>query len=90
MVRSFEESLSLIGSKVARILALCAELKHLSKGPALDVVEPLLFAKKGALESDYATVCDWVAVVTPQLESACEIFIRSDLALPRLLNRIEA
>ncbi|KAJ8644526.1 hypothetical protein MRB53_006274 [Persea americana] len=39
-------------------------------GPALDVVEPLLLAKKGALESNYATICDRVAVVTPQLESA--------------------
>ena len=33
------------------------------------MVEPLL-AKKGALESDYATVYGRVAVVTPRLESA--------------------
>ena len=59
MVRSSGESLSLIGSKVARILVLCVELTRLSKGPALDLVEPLL-AKKGAIESEYATVCDRV------------------------------
>ncbi|KAJ8615077.1 hypothetical protein MRB53_034449 [Persea americana] len=70
MVQSSGESLSLIGSKVAQILALCVELTCLSRDPALDVVEPLLLAKNGALESDYATVCDRVAVVTPQLESA--------------------
>ena len=65
----FQEFLSSIGSKVAQILALCAKLTRLSRGPALDVVE-LLLAKKGALESDYAIVCGRVAVVTPRLESA--------------------
>lgn len=33
MVRSFEEFLSSIGSKVARVLVLCTELTRLSKGP---------------------------------------------------------
>ncbi|KAJ8622344.1 hypothetical protein MRB53_030873 [Persea americana] len=81
------DGLILRGISSGNLLALCAELKHLSRGPALDVVKPLLFAKKGTLESDYATVHDWVAVVTPQLESASEILIRSDLALPRILDR---
>ncbi|KAJ8632147.1 hypothetical protein MRB53_025483 [Persea americana] len=65
MARSARESVSSIGSKVVWILALCAELTRLSKGPAFNVVEPLHLAKKGALEFDYATICDWVVLVTP-------------------------
>ncbi|KAJ8630562.1 hypothetical protein MRB53_023885 [Persea americana] len=57
MVQSSGESLSSIGSKVVRILVLCAQLTCLSKGHALDVVKPLL-TKKGAIESEYSTVCD--------------------------------
>ncbi|KAJ8632842.1 hypothetical protein MRB53_026178 [Persea americana] len=49
MVQSSRESLSSIGSKVERILALCAELMRLSRGPALDVVE-LLFLPRSLAE----------------------------------------
>ncbi|KAJ8644292.1 hypothetical protein MRB53_006040 [Persea americana] len=80
MVQSFGESLSSIGSKVAQILALCAKLTRLSRGPALDVVE-LLLAKKGALESDYAIVCGRVAVVTPRSLVAQLACLRSRRAL---------